>query len=136
MESHPSYPALASLIRKYPRSGGALFQTYNDLALAQRWTDVEVLDLVSCSRGAFRGRRPQTVKLPTPRLDAHTHTTLQQNTAACVFPCSLSESLSTALIESAFSELGDPPEMYVAITSEDSSIVYYKFSTGIVKPQL
>lgn len=39
-------------------------------------------------------------------------------------------------INAAFNELGNPPELFMAITGEDSSIVYYKFSTGIVKPQL
>ncbi len=29
--------------------------------LAQQWTDVEVLDLEPCSRGAIRGRRPNAV---------------------------------------------------------------------------
>jgi len=118
MESHPSYPVLLPLIQKYPRCGGALFQTYNDLLLTQQWTDLEVLDLGGCSRGAFRGRRPRA------------------DSAICVLPCSLTESLSMSLINAAFSELGDPPELYMAITSEDSSVVYYKFSTGIVKPQL
>lgn len=34
----------------------------------------------------------------------------------------------------AFEELGKPPQIYLAINSEDSSIVYYKLSPGIVKP--
>lgn len=73
----PKYKLLSPLIHKYPRSGGALFQAYNDLSLswmhsfllycateshpAQQWTDLEVLDLTGCSRGAFRGRKPRTV---------------------------------------------------------------------------
>jgi len=32
--------------------------------------------------------------------------------------------------------MGDVQEFYMAITSEDSSIVYYKLSKGFVKPQL
>jgi tRNA-splicing endonuclease subunit Sen15, fungi type len=34
----------------------------------------------------------------------------------------------------AFSGLQNPAEIYLAITSDDSSIVYYKISSGIVKP--
>jgi len=51
-----------------------------------------------------------------------------------VIPCSLSESLSTAWLHTAFEELGGPPHIYLAINTEDSSIVYYKISPGIVKP--
>lgn len=32
--------------------------------------------------------------------------------------------------------MGDVPDLYVAITAEDSSIVYYKLSKGLVKPEL
>ena len=39
-------------------------------------------------------------------------------------------------IHGAFEDMGDVPELYVAITAEDSSIVYYKLSKGLVKPQL
>ena len=31
-------------------------------------------------------------------------------------------------------ELTNPPFLYLAITSEDASIVYYKLSNGIAKP--
>lgn len=54
--------------------------------------------------------------------------------------CSLllifSSSLTRPLfrLQTAFKELDNPPEIYVAITSEDASIVYYKLSLGIVKP--
>jgi len=41
-----------------------------------------------------------------------------------------------SLIHGAFEDMGDAEELYMAITAEDSSIVYYKFSKGLVKPQL
>ncbi|KAH9841486.1 tRNA intron endonuclease [Rhodofomes roseus] len=116
MEQHPSYTELSALVPKYPRSAGALFQTYNDLKLAQQWTDLEVVDLTSCSRGALKGRRPKV------------------EAVLCVIPCSLAESLSIAWLHDAFGELGSPPHIYLAINTEDSSIVYYKISPGIVKP--
>ena len=31
-------------------------------AIAQQWTDIEVVDLTSCSRAALRGRRPKSVR--------------------------------------------------------------------------
>lgn len=39
-------------------------------------------------------------------------------------------------IHGAFEDMGGVQELYMAITAEDSSIVYYKLSKGLVKPQL
>ncbi|TFK86374.1 hypothetical protein K466DRAFT_600376 [Polyporus arcularius HHB13444] len=118
MDKHPSYEALSPYLSKYPKAAGSLFQTYNDLKLAQQWTDLEVVELPGCARCGMRGRRPQMDDL------------------LCVVPCSLSESLSTEWIRTTFKELGSPPHVYLAINTEDSSIVYYKISPGIVKPPL
>ncbi|KAI1796013.1 tRNA intron endonuclease [Ganoderma leucocontextum] len=118
MEKHPSYEALLPHLTKYPKAAGSLFHTYNDLKLAQQWTDLELIELPRCSRCAIRGRRPQSGHL------LH------------VVPCSLSESLSTDWIRTTFDELEGPPDVYLAINTEDSSIVYYKISPGIVKPPL
>ncbi|EJF65727.1 hypothetical protein DICSQDRAFT_77448 [Dichomitus squalens LYAD-421 SS1] len=118
MEKHPSYEALAPYLSKYPKVAGPLFQTYNDLKLGQQWTGLELVELSGCSRCAIRGRRPQQVDL------LH------------VVPCSLSESLSTDWIRTTFKELDGPSHVYLAINTEDSSIVYYKISPGIVKPPL
>jgi len=78
-----------------------------------------------------------------------------QGSSVCVVvPCSLSESISTSWyvvcgsahavstrvqrvrrLHSAFTSLEpSPTEIYVAITTEDTSTVYYKISQGIVKP--
>ncbi|KAJ6622663.1 tRNA intron endonuclease [Mycena sp. CBHHK59/15] len=118
MEAHPSYQALAHVIPKYPRAAGCLFQAYNDILLVQQWSDVEVVDLEGVSRGAIKGKKPKT------------ETTLH------VIPCSLAETLSFSWLQTAFTLLSDPPEIYLAITSDDASIVYYKISRGIVKPQV
>ncbi|KAI8998772.1 tRNA intron endonuclease [Trametes punicea] len=118
MEKHPSYANLSPYLVKYPQVAGALFQTYNDLKLAQQWTGLEIIDVPSCSRCALRGSRPNTEE------------------PLSVVPCSLSESLSTDWIRTTFRELGGPPHVYLAINTEDSSIVYYKISPGIVKPPL
>ncbi|RDB24288.1 tRNA-splicing endonuclease subunit SEN15 [Hypsizygus marmoreus] len=116
METHPSYQVLSELLSKYPRAASGLFQAYNDVVFAQQWTDVEVVDLPTCARGAIKGRKPQT--------DGLLH----------VVPCTLSETVSFSWLENAFTLLSNPAEIYLAITSEDASIVYYKISTGIVKP--
>ncbi|KAF9466225.1 tRNA intron endonuclease [Collybia nuda] len=116
METHPSYPKLSTIISKYPHGAGCLFQTYNDILFAQQWSDVEVVDLEGCSRGAITGRKPQS------EITLH------------VVPCTLSETISFAWLTNAFKLLSNPPEIYLAITSEDASIVYYKISAGIVKP--
>jgi hypothetical protein len=39
-------------------------------------------------------------------------------------------------LDDAFTSLGKPSKIYLAITSEDASIVYYKISAGIVKPSM
>ncbi|KAF8061664.1 tRNA intron endonuclease [Lyophyllum atratum] len=116
MESHPSYQTLAPILSKYPRAAGSVFQAFNDIVFAQQWTNVEVIELESCERAAIKGQKPNT------ELSLH------------VVPCTLSETVSFAWLRDAFTLLSDPPEIYLAITSEDASIVYYKISQGIVKP--
>ncbi|KIL00201.1 hypothetical protein PAXRUDRAFT_821901 [Paxillus rubicundulus Ve08.2h10] len=125
MQAHPSHAHLSQLISKYPKAAGAFFQTYNDLTLAQKWTDIAVIDVPECGRAAIKGLRPPL-------------TTEEHHSVCVVVPCSLAESLSTSWIRHVFARLGtDAPEaMFVAICAEDSSIVYYKISKGIVKPPL
>jgi len=118
MEAHPSYKTLAPILQKYPRTAGGLFQAYNDVVFAQQWTDVEVIELEPCGRAAIKGRKPNT------ELNLH------------VVPCTLSETISFAWLRDAFTLLSNPGELYLAITSEDASIVYYKISRGIVKPAI
>ncbi|KAJ7868288.1 tRNA intron endonuclease [Mycena leptocephala] len=118
MQAHPSYPALAHVLPKYPQAAGSLFQAYNDILLVQQWTDVQVVDLEGVSRAAITGKKPKT------------------DVTLCVVPCSLAETLSFAWLTTAFTLLSDPPQIYLAITSDDASIVYYKISHGIVKPQV
>ncbi|KIM43710.1 hypothetical protein M413DRAFT_443619 [Hebeloma cylindrosporum] len=137
MESHPSYPVLSALIAKYPQSSASLFQTYNDIVYAQQWNDVGLIDLQNCGRGAIKGKKRETEE------------------TLYVLPCSLSETVNFAWLQSAFSQLFpaplprdtslgnetiseevENPSLYIAITSSDASIVYYKLSQGIVKPTI
>ncbi|KAI0286403.1 tRNA intron endonuclease [Russula brevipes] len=116
-ESHPTYATLSAVINRYPHAASAIFQTYNDLLLAQQWSELEVVDLPQCGRCGFRGRRPEN-----------------KNTRTCVLPCLSVETISVNWLKSAFSELDSPGEVFLAICTEDSSIVYYKLSLGINKP--
>ncbi|KAI0295679.1 tRNA intron endonuclease, partial [Multifurca ochricompacta] len=113
----PKYATLSISIKRYPRAASAIFQTYNDLLLAQQWSEIEIVDLPTCGRCGFRGRRPEN-----------------PNTRTCVVPCSLAETISMTWLKSAFGEFEQPEEVFLAINAEDSSIVYYKLSTGITKP--
>ena len=112
---------------------------YNDVLYAQSWTDVQVIDLgSSCPRGAVKGKKP----------------TSESDEDVYVVPCELSETLSFAWcvlvchfrpwmlkkqfdrLQDASKALSNPAEIYLGISAEDSSIVYYKLSSGIVKPPL
>jgi tRNA-splicing endonuclease subunit Sen15 len=153
MDMHPSHAALTPYLAQYPRAAGALWQTYNDLVLAQRWTGVALRDLPGCARAALVGRRPATARPPAtsplpsdPPTSASTTATSGEGAASVttesgdalqyVVPWSLAESLSAAWIRAAFAELGQPPALFLAITADDASVVYYKLSRGIVKPPL
>jgi len=125
MESHPSYPILKPYIMAYPKSAGAAFQTYNDIVYAQGWKDVKLVELRRCRRVGFTGKRVEDGTV----IDTQLH----------VVPCSLAETLSMSWIQDAFADMSNPdsnppPSIYLAITDTDSSIVYYKISSGIVKP--
>ncbi|KIM54188.1 hypothetical protein SCLCIDRAFT_1222237 [Scleroderma citrinum Foug A] len=125
MQAHPSYPELNCFLAKYPKSSNALFQTFNDLTLAQRWTNVELIDLFECQRAAIKGLRPSSDSADPP-------------TMCVVVPCPLAEPISTSWLRAAFENLREtaPKEIFVAICTDDSSTVYYKISKGIVKPSI
>ncbi|KAH9983022.1 hypothetical protein BJV74DRAFT_980913 [Russula compacta] len=133
-DSHPTYTVLSLAIKQYPHAASAIFQTYNDLFLggsgtavhpvdwyssyvAQRWTEFEVVDLPKCGRCGFRDNRPE-----------------KRNAGMCVVPCLLAETISMDWLKSAFDELDNPGELFLAICAEDSSTVYYRLSIGINKP--
>ncbi|THU91144.1 hypothetical protein K435DRAFT_674626 [Dendrothele bispora CBS 962.96] len=131
METHPSYPQLSLLVSKYPSTAGSLFQTYNDLLLgkfynavkSQQWRDLQIVDLGEpCNRASLQGRRPAHIAVED--VDALLH----------VVPCFMSETISLSWISDVFKALSNPESIYLAIATEDSSIVYYKLSSGIVKP--
>jgi hypothetical protein len=69
---------------------------------AQRWTDVQVLDLPACGRAAIKGKRPTAVsifycqRIHPSLIDVREQGTDQGSSVCVVVPCSLSESISTS----------------------------------------
>jgi len=120
MNSHPAYSDdVKALCQKYPRQAGSFFQAYSDLKFSQKWLELKTIDLEKAQRVVIMGRKDATE--PT----------------RIVAPCSLGESLSIQWLNAIFDEVSPPPaEIYLGITSEDSSIVYYRLSKGIVKPPM
>ncbi|KAJ7795145.1 tRNA intron endonuclease [Mycena olivaceomarginata] len=125
MQEHPSYQVLAHVLPTYPRAAGSVFQANNDILLVQQWTDVEIVDLEGISRAAISGKKPKT------------------DTNLYVVSCSLAEIQTLSfgwcvlpLLASMAFDLIKCIEIFLAITSDNASIVYYKLSRGIVKPQV
>lgn len=96
-----------------------MYQVYNDILYAQQWTEVQVLDAPRVKRAIISGIKSE------------------QTHRSFIAPCGLDESLSIHWISEVFQELpaSDEPDVYLGIVSDDSSIVYYKISPGIVKPK-
>jgi len=116
MESHASYPALAEMCRLYPRHAQSLFQVYNDILYAQQWREVAVENLPLLSRAIIKGKK-----------------TGQR----IVIPCSLADQLSIDWFNTVFSsQTPVPDQIWVGIVADDSSLVYYKLSKGMVKPPM
>ena len=69
---------MAPYLQKYPLTAGSLFLVYNDLYLgmlaigmfcihpispAQRWTDIQMVDLPISKRAAIQGSKPLPVRI-------------------------------------------------------------------------
>ncbi|CEL52024.1 hypothetical protein RSOLAG1IB_00561 [Rhizoctonia solani AG-1 IB] len=119
MENHPSFAILREYIQRYPKSRGAIYQAYNDIVYAQQWAEPQVIDAPKLGRVIISGTRPE------------------QTHRSFVVPCGLHELLSIDWITEAFQGLAESGELdaYLGIVSDDSSIVYYKITPGIVKPR-
>ncbi|KAG8996450.1 hypothetical protein FRB94_008281 [Tulasnella sp. JGI-2019a] len=113
------YSDIRELCERYPRQAGSFFQAYSDLKFSQKWLDIEAVDLAKARRLVIKGRKDANEPL------------------RIVAPCSLGESLSIQWLNAIFEEVSPSPmEIYLGITSDDSSIVYYRLSKGMVKPPL
>ncbi|KAF8610329.1 hypothetical protein BDV93DRAFT_13209 [Ceratobasidium sp. AG-I] len=115
MEKHPSYPNLAVYLQKYLKARGAIYQAYSDITYGQQWSDVQVIDAPRIQRIIISGKRQEQ---------------------SFVIPCGLDETLSMNWISEAFEGLpiSSSSDVYLGIVSDDSSVVYYKITPGIVKP--
>jgi tRNA-splicing endonuclease subunit Sen15 len=137
MQRHASYTVLEKHLQQYPRTAGSLLQTYNDLTLSQKWTEVRVIELHDCGRAAIEGYRPiaitsnQSTSTPEEADEGK-----EEDEKDIVVACSLAETLSAGWISKIFVSLPTIETFYLAICSEDSSTVYYKISKGMVKPPL
>ncbi|KAF7293739.1 Sen15 domain-containing protein [Mycena chlorophos] len=114
MQNHKSYTVLAPILQKYPPRSRILVP------------DIQ--------RHSISGKRPNTVGY-SPHSQSIFLRSIQ-DVAVYVVPCSLAETLSFDWLQQAFAQLQDPQEIFLAITSDDASLVYYKLSRGMVKPQL
>ena len=123
---------------------------------AQQWRDVEVVDLSPCSRGALKGKRGDGVSthiLLSRFRTKHSNTRMKYYMLFRVLfqkHCRSDGVSSIDLVffvtydlrlQDAFKFLFSDQDLdrrfvYLAITSSDSSIVYYKIGEGMVKPAL
>ncbi|KAJ9478816.1 Sen15 domain-containing protein [Pseudozyma hubeiensis] len=182
--SHPSFPAVAPLCRRYPSQASALFQTYLDLKNgAAAWDIVEPLalstgndyaeeedgatkDLGSLSDAeaeALIRERMQSFKTGTTKLGLVDESDdgqelLRVGLAAIkgrrkdakayeiVIPLTISQHLQPAQLKAIFTLINlhaascppgedvDTSHVLLAIIAQDSTLVYYLISQGMVKP--
>lgn len=122
-ERHAAYAVVEPLCAKYPAQAGALFQTYVDLKYAARWRALDVHDTASFGKPGWAilvGEAPDT-----------------NQTRQVVVPLLLEQTVDTHMFTELFAHL--PPDavtshILLAMMSNDSTVVYYKLSQGMVKP--
>jgi tRNA-splicing endonuclease subunit Sen15, fungi type len=122
--------------------------------IAQQWSELEIVDLPACGRCGFMGRRPESVSsryanpfiydsngvFPSEIYEHSWFRVCQRKQFLWVGKLNQTKHLwlkdndHSARLKSAFSDFGHPSEVFLAISAEDSSIVYYKLSMGINKP--
>ncbi|KAF9511379.1 hypothetical protein BS47DRAFT_1331017 [Hydnum rufescens UP504] len=113
------YNDLQTVCARYPKHAQSLFQTYNDMIYVQQWVDVNVVEIAELSRAIVTGRKAADEPM------------------RIVVPCSLSENLSIKWLNDVFQNCSPiPNEIWIGIVGDDSSMVYYKLSKGIVKPPM
>jgi len=107
------------MCRLYPRHAQSLFQVYNDILYAQQWREVAVENLALLSRAIIKGKKTE------------------QEDQRIVIPCSLADQLSIDWLNAVFSsQTPVPDQIWIGIVADDSSLVYYKLSRGMVKPPM
>jgi len=107
----------------YPAKRGVIGQVYNDLAHAQKWKDLDVVDLPLVNRCGFTGSHPMR----------------ENGQQDCtVVPCSIAEDISVIWLQRAFQSIknGKGKSIYIAVVDSDSTVVYYKISQGLISPPI
>jgi len=119
MEQHPSFPSLQCLLEKYPKQSQSLFQVYSDIMYAQQWVEVEAKDITEVGRAVISGKKSA------------------DGISRVIVPCSLTETFTIDWLKQIYTHYTPPiTEFWLAIVSDDSSLVYYKMSRGIIKPPM
>ena len=143
------YPVLSSLLIKYPNSAGPFFQTYNDILFSMyKPTHPTHTDHLQHKVGRISLSSIYHPVLAVPsKLFVHRQKSSTSSLAHWqnhyqfhgLYPISFKVNPSinhSVRLQDAFKDLGNPKEIYLGITADDSSIVYYKISQGIVKPPM
>ncbi|EGG08519.1 uncharacterized protein MELLADRAFT_104929 [Melampsora larici-populina 98AG31] len=117
-----SIDSIKSIANQYPLQSSALIQAYSDLSAAQQWIDLRIqtcsLESNSSKVVLLRGKPNLT---EPERL---------------VYPISLTQSTNFKTLKNLFNQIGfSTQKILLAIISNDSSIVYYELSNGIVSPK-
>ncbi|KAL4400372.1 tRNA-intron endonuclease [Malassezia pachydermatis] len=132
--THVAYAAVAPLGAKYPAQEAALFQTYVDLKYAARWQSLDVVDLPNDSSS--------TATLPTSTFGEQGWAVLiglapSSKEKQVVVPMLIEQSFTTATFSALFAKIPEgvaSNHILLAMMSNDSTVVYYKLSKGMVKP--
>ncbi|KAJ9122074.1 hypothetical protein QFC24_004301 [Naganishia onofrii] len=155
MQSDPAFSVLEPYIEAYPAQAGALYTTYTDLCLSHQWQDIRLLNLKQQGWVVLFGRKsladPIRLILPLAiNINSLTPDALQSIFAALqslevnTLPQPLPPLIETPKSgfevdsvedsDSAEATL-DKETIYISIATPDSSVVYYKLTKGIKKPQ-
>ncbi|KAG7563103.1 hypothetical protein FFLO_01411 [Filobasidium floriforme] len=152
MNSDPSYPILADFIEKFPLQAGCIYSTYTDLALSQQWEEIRLHELGDSGWGVLFGRKTTEdstrMVLPlhfhannlTPKALKTIYKLLNQLSVADLPPILPSphddgdEAAEDDKEEDATQNTLDTKTIYISIVTPDSSVVYYKLTQGIKKP--
>ncbi|ORX92633.1 hypothetical protein K493DRAFT_41856 [Basidiobolus meristosporus CBS 931.73] len=118
---HPKYQEVAAACESFPEEAATLFQVYLDLTLEKEWAWVKAKEIGGVAKVVLEGKKGL------------------EEEKQFIVPTSTSEPWSIERLEELFDEfqraIGDKPSsVMLAITSSDSTVVYYRVYSGIVPP--
>ncbi|WFD44211.1 hypothetical protein MPSI1_002877 [Malassezia psittaci] len=129
-EQHPAFPDVEMMVQKYKTQGGPLLQTFCDLNYAASWRDLQVLDIVHDQDADLNQFGANGWAIILGRAPHH-------EAIQAVLPMSVEQSFDSATFSEIFKKLPedvDASHILLAMMSNDSTVVYYKLSKGLVKP--